>query len=125
MSKPLVYVASPYTAGDCGLNTRFQCTIFDMLLRKGIVTPIVPLWSHFQHFVHPLPYEMWMDYDHEIIRKCDALLRLGASYVDEEVGIAYFCNESSGADREVKHAKSLNIPVFYSIPELYSWAQKR
>lgn len=115
--KPTVYIASPYTKGDPALNTRFQCKMFDKLLKEGAIYPVVPLWSHFQHLLFPRSYEDWMRYDFETIERCDACLRLDAELPE----FKYCIKESFGADREVKRFKELGKPVFYSIKELYLW----
>ena len=119
MTKPIVYIASPYTRGDVALNTHFQCKIFDQLLGDGLVTPIAPLWSHFQHTVYPRKYQDWIDYDQSLLHLYDACLRLNAEFPE----IEYFQAESSGADGEVKAFESLARPIFYSIEELYLWAR--
>lgn len=119
MLKPLVYVASPYTKGDPGINTRFQCEMFHKLWTDGIVAPICPLWSHFQHILFPMPYEEWVDYDNQVIPRCDALVRLIADYRP----IGYRQRDSSGADAEVDLARSLGIPVFTDIDKLYEWSR--
>jgi hypothetical protein len=98
-----VYIASPYTIGDVAANVRFQIDIADKLMSKGYA-PFVPLYSHFQHMIHPHPYTLWLIIDLEWVKVCDALLRLGG--------------ESAGADAEVDYAEEQNIPVFYSIDEL-------
>jgi len=100
-----VYIASPYTKGDTAINVKRQLDTFDILMDKGYF-PFAPLYSHFQHMAHPRPYEDWMTYDLEWILVCDCVLRLDG--------------ESSGADREVAHAKEHGIPVYYSLEELYA-----
>lgn len=52
----------------------------------------------------PRPYEFWLDLDNQFLPFCEGLLRLAGS--------------SSGADKEVQLAKTLNIPVFTSIADL-------
>lgn len=118
-AKPLVYIASAYTKGDVGINTRFQCEIWDRLWTDGLVAPLAPLWSHFQHVLFPMPYQSWVEYDSQIIPRCDALLRLNA--VHKPTG--YFQAESSGADGEVALATALGIPVFFSVETLYQWSR--
>lgn len=118
--KPLVYISSPFTKGDQILNARFQCQIFDRLVRDDIVTPIVPLWSAFQHIVIPREWEFWMKYDKEIILHCDALVRLNATHTFPD-GTHYVQSESAGADEEVDWCHENNIPVFSSIASLYDW----
>jgi len=99
----VVYIASPYTKGDVAVNVKVQFDTADYLMDNDIC-PIVPLFTHFQHLHKPRNYEDWMKIDEEKVKRCDALLRLPG--------------ESSGADREVELAKSLNIPVFFSVLEL-------
>ena len=79
-----------------------------MLIKQGFA-PFLPLLTHFQHMVHPEDYETWMKLDFIWVESCDALLRLPG--------------ESPGADREVKHAITLGIPVFYSMDELLIYYQ--
>lgn len=99
----LIYIASPYTKGDVAINVRRQIDVGDLILKKGYI-PYIPNLSHFWHFISPKTYEMWMVIDSEILRRCDAVLRISG--------------KSKGADREVKLAKSLGIPVYHSLEEL-------
>lgn len=119
LKKPLVYIASPYTKGDVGINTRFQCEIWDRMMDDGIVLPYAPLWSHFQHTLFPRPYEDWIEYDNALIPRMDALVRLSAEFMP----LGYFEDESSGADAEVILARSLGIPVFFDVGSLYLWVE--
>lgn len=114
--KPFIYVASPYTKGDPCINTHFQMQVFDRIAKDGRVDAYVPLWSHFQHSAFPLPYEKWLEYDKSIIPRLDGVLRLNADLPD----LNYFQDKSSGADGEVEWAKQHNLPVWYSIEEMYS-----
>lgn len=120
MSKPLVYIASPYTKGDPCINTRFQCAVFDRMMSDDVVFPVAPLWSHFQHTCFPRPYEDWIKYDLALIERCDALVRLTADLPQ----LGYEVSESSGADNEVEFAHSIGLPVFFSIAECYSWVSR-
>ncbi len=115
--KPLVYIASPYTKGDVGINTRFQCQIWNDMMNDGRVLPYAPLWSHFQHTMFPRPYEDWIEYDNAIIPRMDALVRLSAEYMP----LGYFEDKSSGADAEVELARSHGLPVFFTLHTLYLW----
>ncbi len=121
ISKPFVYIASPYTKGDPCINARFQCEMFDHLLADGVVLPYAPLISHFQHTMFPRHYKVWVQYDLDILPKFDACLRLDA--VNQ--AMAYRVSESSGADGEVARCRELGIPVFYSVADLYAWAEAR
>jgi hypothetical protein len=117
LKKPIVYIASPYTKGDPAVNAHFQCRIFNQLMDDGKVWPVAPLWTHFQHTVFPRPYQDWIDYDKAMLPLYDACLRLTADVPH----IGYSQSASSGADGEVAYYKGVGKPVFYSIPDLYSW----
>lgn len=117
--KPFVYIASPYTTGDVGINTRFQCRTWDDMMNDGIVLPYAPLWSHFQHTIFPRRYQDWIGYDNEILPRMDALISLNAIHS----ALDYNEQKSSGADDEVELALRLNMPVFYNIFALYTWAR--
>ena len=118
MSKPWVYIASPYTRGDQAINVRFQLRTWDLLLNAGVV-PIAPLWTHFQHLHIPRPYPDWTAYDNEIITRCDACVRLDA----EDAPMGYRQHESSGADAEVDLFRQLGKPVFFSVMNVLRWHQ--
>jgi hypothetical protein len=120
-TKPVIYIASPYTKGDPAINTHFQCQVFDRLLTDGLVWPVAPLWSHFQHALFPRRYQDWVAYDFAMIQRYDACLRLNSEYPE----LGYSESTSSGADREVAEFQRLGKPVFYSIEELYNWARAR
>ena len=119
--KPTVYIASPYSRGDVSANTHFQCKIFNQLLDDGLVLPVAPLWSHFQHTIFPRRYEDWITYDQEMLRLYDCCLRLTATIPS----MGYSESHSSGADAEVETFKRLGRPVFNSIDDLYSWVKNR
>ena len=67
--------------------------------------PIVPLLSHFWHFIFPHKYEYWMGMNFKWVRRCDVVLRLPG--------------KSNGADKEVALAKSLGKTVYFGIHQLY------
>jgi len=104
-----IYIASPYTIGDTDLNVRRQLEVADELMNLGY-TPYVPLLSHFQHLVFPRSYKDWLEHDIEWLKVCDCVLRLKG--------------KSKGADKEVRTAKELKIPVYYSIKELEEIKEK-
>jgi len=109
MKKIKIYIASPYTLGDVAQNVKRQIDTFNELRNLGYY-PFAPLHSHFFHLVYPRGYEDWLEWDFVYLETCDCVLRLDG--------------ESSGADREVEHAKMLGIPVFYSIEELVKYYKK-
>jgi hypothetical protein len=117
--RPLVYIASPYTHGDAALNARSQCALWDELLSDGVVLPLAPLWSHFQHCIFPRAYADWVAYDLALLPRCDALLRVPAEYL----AMRYRVDRSSGADGEVEEMRRIGRPVFFGKPELYEWAR--
>ena len=108
-----VYIASPYSKGDVAQNVRRQIDVANELMDKGFC-PFAPTLTHFQHFVHPRPYEDWMTVDFEWLEVCNCVLRLAG--------------ESAGADREVELAGRIGIPVYHSVKEIeeaYIYANKK
>tara|TARA_R110000737_G_scaffold352968_2_gene401422 strand:+ start:2257 stop:2601 length:345 start_codon:yes stop_codon:yes gene_type:complete len=103
MEKLKVFISSPYTKGDQGENVRIQMDMFKVLYEEGFM-PFAPLLYHFQHEVHPMSYEEWMEIDFAWIESCDVVLRLPG--------------ESEGADREVFHAYKCELPVVNSLEGL-------
>lgn len=95
-----VYVAGPYTNGDTAENVRLALQIGHMLFQRGFM-PYIPHLSHFHHLIFPLHYEDWVKWGLEWLRQCDAMIRIPG--------------KSPGSDREVKLAKQLGIPVYYSL----------
>ena len=94
----IVYVAGPYSKGDVAVNVK-RAIDYGMHINDCGGYAIVPHLTHFMHIIHNRKYEYWLEVDNRIIPKCDMLVRLSG--------------ESSGADKEVELAKSLNIPVIY------------
>ena len=101
-----IYIASPYTTGDVTANVRRSMEMSNRLMDEGFA-PYCPLVYHLQELSFPRPYEDWMQLDLEWIKSCDGLLRLDG--------------ESPGAEREVKFARELDIPVFYNLAELKAY----
>jgi hypothetical protein len=93
-----VYVAGPISQGNQFVNVRTAVMVGERLRQAGLV-PFVPHLSAVHELIYPVPYEEWMAYDFAWIERCDALLRIPGP--------------SSGADREVAHARKLEMPVFY------------
>lgn len=102
-----IYIASPYTVGDTAMNVRAQIDAADELISLGFA-PFCPLYSHFQHMIHPRSYDDWIKLDNVWVLACDGLLRLDG--------------ESSGADDEVELAVENGKPVFYSIEQIVSFS---
>lgn len=97
MTLPLVYVAGPYSS-DPVANTRRALDVGASLLDDNHCVPFVPHQSLIFDLVHPRPVADWYRIDLVILERCDAVYRL--------------LGESTGADREVAHARRLGIPVF-------------
>lgn len=104
--KPFVYVAGPLTTGNVMHNTRTALQLGSRLIDLGY-TPFVPHVTVMWDIVMPMEYEDWMEYDAEMVSRCDVLFRMEG--------------ESSGADREVAQARELGTPIVYSIVELNAW----
>jgi hypothetical protein len=98
-----VYVAGPLTGGDMLDNVRNAVEAGDRLVKSGFA-PLVPHLCVLAHWICPRPYESWMAQDLAWVGNADAVLRLPG--------------ESSGADREVAHARKNGIPVFDSVEAL-------
>lgn len=104
-----VYVAGPYSKGNVAVNVRNAYSAADQLANAGL-SPFVPHHTHFWEMLHPRPYESWLALDSAWIECCDFLLRLPG--------------ESAGADREVKQAIGLGIPVFQTVAEVIAAAEQ-
>jgi hypothetical protein len=97
--REIIYVSGPYTKPEPVLNSKRAIAYGAYLLDAGYV-PIIPHLSMFWHMLHPHEWEVWLQYDIQLVRVCHALHRLSG--------------ESTGADREVAEAKCHNIPVVYT-----------
>ena len=93
---PMIYVAAPYSEPDPVANTKHAIRIADALLQAGF-TPLVPHLTMLWDIVSPKPCEEWLDYDRELLSRCDAVLRVPGYSV--------------GATKEAKFADWLDIPV--------------
>lgn len=98
-----IYVAGPYTKGDVAQNVREAIYVGNNLRALGH-TPFIPHLTHFWHMLIPKEIEFWYQYDIEWLEKCDAVFRIAG--------------ESKGADEEVRLAKEMGKPVFYSFLDI-------
>lgn len=110
-----VYLAGPITKPDPKENALNAIKYADRLLSSGY-SPFVPQLSVFwqEHGGgikgsdnYGTGYETFMRMDFEWISRCDCLLRIPGF--------------SLGADREVKFATELGIPVFNTIDDLFDY----
>ncbi len=105
-----VYIASPYTNGDVGLNVNRQINCANTLIGLGYA-PYVPLLSHYLNMKMLQPYNKWLELDLEWLELCDCLLRL--------------YGHSKGADLEVVEMHKKNKPVFYNLNELNKYYKEK
>jgi hypothetical protein len=98
-----IYVAGPYTKGDVAINVRNAFQVANILAERGFA-PYVPHSTHFWHLIFPHDYEFWLNLDREFIPCCDAILRIHG--------------DSNGADKEVKYATELGLPIFFDVDTL-------
>lgn len=105
LSKPVVYLAGPYSSPDPVENMHKAIKLADRLL--DVCVPLIPHLTGTWHMVSPKPYPQWLEIDLVLIRRCDVVFRFGG--------------DSSGADAEVADALDRGQPVVYSEDELRGW----
>jgi hypothetical protein len=103
----LVYIAGPLSKGPLEMNIRNAVSVGRTLLASDI-DPVIPHLYCFMEMMFPLQdYERWLKFDFELIKRCDALLRIPGL--------------SDGADREVSFAVDRGVPVFFDVETLLLW----
>lgn len=108
MTRPLVYMAGPYSKPDPCENTYLAVNEAEKVIATvPIAVPVIPHLSHFWHTMRPHPYQFWLDIDIELLRRCDVLYRFGG--------------ESSGAEGEMAFAMYEGIPVCTTFEGLVGW----
>lgn len=100
-----IYIASPYNSGDREKNTKLQIDAFHILRDMGYL-PIAPLLSHYVNLVRDRSHQDWLEYDIELLKLCDIVVRLRPK---DEKGVEI---PSPGADIEEQKARELQIPYF-------------
>jgi len=100
-----IYIASPYNAGDKLQNVRLQIDAFHILRDLGYL-PIAPLLSHYVNLVRDRSHKDWLEYDIELLKICDIVVRLRPK---DENGVEI---PSPGADMEEAKAKEIGIPYY-------------
>lgn len=113
--KPMVYIAGPISQGNQFVNCREAINWWWRLLKNWNVTPVCPQTSFALEMGKPhsqvdLTHQEWLDYDFQIIERCDAVLRIPGP--------------SKGADEEVRFANSKGIPVFIAAEGLLNWRKQ-
>jgi hypothetical protein len=111
MKRPMIYVAGPIsTGGDIPGNTHQGVMVAEELRRVGFIT-FCPHLSVFTEMVcGSRPWQEWIDYDEEVILRCDALYRMPGA--------------SRGADHEEAFCRERGIPVFKSLGDLIEWRDR-
>lgn len=102
--KKYVYIAGPYTQGDLVSNIRNAVEAAERLTMNGFI-PFIPHLTMLWDLISKNDYAFWIEYDNNWLLKCDYLVRLDG--------------ESPGADKEIALAHEHNIPVYYSIRDLF------
>lgn len=100
--KELIYIAAPYSSNP-EKNVRIALEAADILWEWGYFS-FIPHLFHQWHSLSPKPEEQWMEMGNAFLVRCDAVLRLPG--------------ESPGADKEVKHALELDMPVYYGFEDI-------
>jgi hypothetical protein len=96
-----IYVCGPFSGLEMQ-NTR-KAVLAAQEVREAGYSPYIPHLFAFVDYLTPVSYEDAMRHCFVWIEACDGLLFLGTS---------------PGAEREVKFAKELGIPVFFSVEEI-------
>ena len=117
----IIYIAGPITHGDVTDNVRRACEAGLKLFRAGLGVIVPHLTCYMgQHTddagmagPQTLPegttYREWVELGCELVRRCDAVLRLPGF--------------SRGADAETFAATTLSRPVFHSVEEVINWTK--
>lgn len=113
-TRPLVYIAGPYTRGDPVLNTREAVKWGERVEARGCDV-FIPHLSLLWHAISPAPLERWYERDLAVLARCDAVVR--------------FPGESTGADKETAFAEERGIRVFlveedHSMESLHGWVRR-
>lgn len=97
-----VYIAGPISKGNHAKNMRVAIFAADAVFKHGHY-PYVPHLDFLWEVVAPNAYEDRLRLDHEWLKVCDALIRLAG--------------DSPGADREVKWAEEIGIPIYWGVEQ--------
>jgi hypothetical protein len=104
-AKPLVYVAGPITGDPWGC-VRKATTAAAILDDLGCWA-YLPQLSVLHEIVAPMPYEHWIEHGLAMVERCDGIYRIPG--------------ESPGAEREVEHALTVGVPVFFAGDDVVVW----
>jgi len=111
MSKPLIYLASPYSHKDNKVRqSRYEIAV--LVTAKLLASEEVNVFSPIAHS-HPLTltnvtirhdWDFWKEIDFQMIRKCDMLIALEMDGSDTSLGM----------QEEIAYAHELGIPVIHA-----------
>ena len=107
ISRPLIYVAGPYTNPDPCENTNNAIRTGNYIVEEFGCAVLIPHLTMLWHTVTPRPVEFWYGHDLAHMVRCDAVYRIPGA--------------STGADAEVKVAQERDLPVFFNMDELEQW----
>ena len=119
-----VYISGPITKGDIGHNVRQADAAMLALMRAGL-SPFNPMLSCYAggeggEFVGVVPnakaHGGFRDLGHA------AWVAMDFAWVEVSAAVLRLPGESTGADAECAHARSVGVPVFESLPALVAWA---
>lgn len=100
----LIYLAGPYGSPEKQEANVAQAIEFAEKIANLGFYPFVPHFYHWWGLKYEHTYEFWMELDMNWLSRSEGLLRMPG--------------DSPGGDREVKYARSLGLPVFYTIEEM-------
>ena len=107
VKKPFIYIAGPISKGTYCTNVRNGVEAAKKVKDLGGVY-FCPMLDMLYAFLYPEPtWEEFLDYDKQVILRCDAVIRLPG--------------ESKGADVEEAWAKEHGIPFFTDWEKLAMW----
>lgn len=101
MIKKIVYISSPYK-GDEEIGALFNTYIFDEITKRTNFLAYAPLVFHYTPIAKNKTYDQWLEFDCEIVRKCDIFL----------LCLPYWRSElSNGMKKELQAAKEENLRI--------------
>ena len=104
----IIYLASPYTAKTKELqeaNYQAVLRLCGKLLakRNNVWSPIVHCHTMAVLYNLPTDFKFWQEYNHDFIRRCDAVW----------VACIPYWQNSKGVADEIEFANYLNLPIKY------------
>ena len=104
---PHVFVVGVWEGLNASVKANRVIDVAEELYTTGICLPVVPDTLLLWHRRHPHTDEFWLEYELQIMKRCDAVLAVGDGIVVESL--------------EVAEAHRLEMPVFYTQEDLHNW----